>query len=134
MFNKKDENFNLEESLKQIKKLRPKLFSNTPNREEIKNEIDTTIEHIYKLNTSNTQVLIVYGAILCDNGLPSKALEILNIAQKLGSNDKNLFRNIAIVKMNIQEQRPQAKEYFDKANHYQPDPLTFEAYFDPLAH
>lgn len=134
MFNKKDKDFNPEESLKQIKNLRPKLFSNTPNREEIKHEIDSIIEHLYNVSPNNTQVLIVYGAILCDNGLPYEALEILKTALKLGSNDRNLFRNIAIAKMNLKEHRHQAKEYFDKANNYQPDQLTFEAYFDPQAH
>jgi Flp pilus assembly protein TadD len=56
------------------------------------------------------------GAILSDNGKHIEALTELQKAEKLKSKDANLYRNIGIVKMNIDSERKNAKEYFNVAN------------------
>ncbi len=84
------------------------------------------------LNCPNeTRALTNLGATLADRGKHEEALCELLKAEKLKSNDANLYRNLGIVKMNINEERHNAKKYFEKADKLTPNNLTFVAYFDP---
>jgi len=83
---------------------------------------------------NNTRALTSLGATLSDSGKHKEALAELLKAEKLKSKDANLYLNIGIAKMNIESERPNAKEYFDKASRLESDKLTFEAYFDPHGH
>ncbi len=82
----------------------------------------------------DTRALTNLGATLSDSGKHKEALYELLKAEKLKSNDANLYRNIGIAKMNVNEERQNAKEYFKKADTLKSDNLTFEAYFDPQGH
>ena len=98
------------------------------------NLAETALRKLIMKHPKNTFVLTNLGAILSDQGKHQDALIILKTAESLGSEDSNLFLNIAIAKMSIEKQRPSAKGYFDKANKFKASNLTIKAYFDPHAH
>ncbi|QNK64753.1 hypothetical protein H7F33_09855 [Pedobacter sp. PAMC26386] len=52
-------------------------------------------------------------------------------AEENGSTDKNLYMNLGIALMNILGQTDAALCYFEKAKYFDPDILSFTAYFDP---
>lgn len=92
------------------------------------------LEKLQSEHPGNTVILTNLGAVLSDQGQHKRALLRLLKAANLGSDDRNLYMNIGIAKMNINEERGSAKAYFDKARELKPDPLTIEAYFDPHGH
>jgi hypothetical protein len=126
---------NLDESLKQIKRLQPKIFSNHPNREKSKSECDIKIKQLYSQYPNEPKVLTVLGAVLCNNGEYQNALEQLIKARELGFKDRNLYRSIAATKFYIQVINNDidsngVKSLFEEANQFEPHELTFEAYLD----
>jgi tetratricopeptide (TPR) repeat protein len=64
-------------------------------------------------------------------GENEKALEYLKMALNLGSKDKNLFVNLAIVLVYMEKHQEEYLEYLEEAEDKTEDPLTFKAYFDP---
>jgi len=83
---------------------------------------------------NNVESLTSLGAVLSDLGKPRKALKYLKEAEKIGSDDKNLYWNIAVTKMNLNDERPFAMQYFEKAKQLKANPRTIKAYFDAQAH
>ncbi len=92
------------------------------------------LEKLRSEHPANTIVLTNLGAVLSDLGQHRTALLRLLKAANLGSDDRNLFFNIGVAKMNINEERDTAMAYFDKGRHLQTHPMTIEAYFDPHGH
>ncbi len=92
------------------------------------------LEELRSVHPGNTAILTNLGAVLSDQGQHKKAMWLLLKAANLGSNDRNLFYNIGVTKMNINGERDAAAAYFQKARTLVPDPLTIEAYFDPHGH
>lgn len=82
----------------------------------------------------NVAALTCLGAIYSDRGWHRKALELFKKAERIGSTDRNLYRNIAIAMMNVNGKREDAMKYFKAAAKYKPDSRTIEAYFDPQGH
>jgi tetratricopeptide (TPR) repeat protein len=78
--------------------------------------IEQYMTELLKVYPNDTRALTNLGAILSDNGKHIEALTELQKAEKLKSKDANLYRNIGIVKMNIDSERKNAKEYFNVAN------------------
>ena len=56
------------------------------------------------------------------------------MALNLGSEDKNLFVNLAIVMIYMEKHQAEYLEYLEDAEGKIEDPLTFKAYFDPQSH
>ena len=83
------------------------------------------------LDPENTTALINLGAAYSDTGKHHLALETLMKAERLGSDDKNLYFNIAVVMTNLGKHRSKVKVYFTKAYKLKPRPNTLETYFDP---
>lgn len=102
--------------------------------EQNHSKIEKHLTGLLSENPNDTRALINLGAILSDNGKHKDALTELLKAEKLQSEDANLYKNIGIAKMNIESERQNAKEYFAIANKLEPDKLTIEAYFDPQGH
>ncbi len=92
------------------------------------------LEKLNSLNPNNSKILTNLGAILSDKGKHQEALKYLLKAEKICSKDRNLSMNIGIVKMGMENERPNAKKHFEKAESLTPNELTIEAYFDPHAH
>ena len=63
-----------------------------------------------------------------------KALFYLKKALHLGSNDKNLFVNLAVVLIYMEKHQEEYLEYLEEVEDKTEDPLTFKAYFDPQSH
>ena len=83
----------------------------------------------------NIVVLTNLGAALSDIGKHRDALSYLQKAERIGTNDSNLYFNIAVAKMNIDSAtRKEAIVYFNKASKLISNPMTLRAYFDPMAH
>ncbi|WP_221409129.1 hypothetical protein [Reichenbachiella versicolor] len=76
-------------------------------------------------------ILTNIGAILSDLGKHKEALAYLESAKPENSADRNLVKNMGIVKMNLDNEDLTARTYFDKAKNLQPNELTIEAFFDP---
>ncbi|GAB5524823.1 MAG: hypothetical protein Roseis2KO_26950 [Roseivirga sp.] len=99
-----------------------------------KSNMDIALHLLEKLRSehpANTIVLTNLGAVLSDLGQHKKALLRLLKAVNLGFEDRNLYFNIGVVKMNINEERATAMTYFDRARELQAHAMTIEAYFDP---
>ncbi len=97
-------------------------------------KIERYLIEILALNPNETRALTNLGVILSNNGKYQNALSKLKQAERLNSKDANLYKNIGIVKLNIEPERQNAKEYFDIAKTMKADKLTIEAYFDPHAY
>ena len=121
-------------ALKTIKDLETKRWERIEEMDSINSQMKKMLYEIIKKNQKNTAALINLGAIYCDEGKFEKALEYLNVAQDLKSEDKNLFLNLGYVSINLQKEEKVWKAYFKSAESKIADPLTFEAYFDPHAH
>ncbi len=106
-------------------------WSNLKKWNENYRTIEQILNKLHSVYPNDVRVLTNLGAIFSDNGKYEDALTELLKAEKLGSKDANLYRNIGIVKMNICSERNNAKQYFAKAHKLNADKLTIEAYFDP---
>ena len=81
---------------------------------------------------ADAATLVCLGAVLSDRGKPQEAVEVLEKAIKLGSTDRNAYRNLAIALMDCDiAGRERAPSVFKKAEEFEASPQTWEAYFDP---
>ncbi|TDG36404.1 hypothetical protein EZJ43_07755 [Pedobacter changchengzhani] len=94
-------------------------------------KMEQNLNGLSAVNPNDTRVLTNLGALYSLKGEHKQALEVLLKAEKLNATDANLYSNIAIAKMNMEEERNNAKEYFEMAKKLKPNELTIESYFDP---
>lgn len=120
--------------LKIVVELYKEIWTDSKKWKQNHQKIEQYLTELLTLNPNNTKALTNLGAILSDNGKHKNALTELKKAEKLNSKDANLYRNIGIVKMNIESERKNAKQYFEIAKTMVSDELTIEAYFDPQGH
>jgi len=123
----------INQRLENVKKLQAKRWENEDHWDEINDLLIQELNDILSAEPQNTAALINIGAIYSDMGENEKALEYLQTALGLGSTDKNLFVNMAIVMVYMEMHPEEYHEYLETAEHYQEDLLTFKAYFDPQA-
>lgn len=117
--------------LENIKRLQAKRWENEDHWDEINEVLIKELEDILRESPRNTTAMVNMGAIYCDMGENEKAFACLQYALKLGSEDKNLFVNLAIVMVGLGSHPEEYLEYLETAEDYHEDPLTFKAYFDP---
>lgn len=98
------------------------------------NEIELVLNKLLLKVPYDTRVLTNLGTVLSDKGRYPEALQVLQKAESLGSIDSNLYMSIGIVKMNLPNERPYAKDYFNKATKLSKNKYTIEPYFDPHAY
>ena len=120
--------------LENVKKLQAKRWENEDYWDDINDLMIKELEEILKIEPQNTSALINLGAVLCDSGEYKGALAALKIALQLGSEDKNLYTNLAIVMVDMGKDPEEYHEYLEIAEEMQEDALTFKAYFDPQAY
>lgn len=90
---------------------------------------------VLALDPLNTDALVNLGSALSDLGNQQEALKYYHRAEEAGSVDRNLFYNIGVAMMNIDQfTRQEAPKYFQLAATKEPSKNTREAYFDPHAH
>lgn len=120
--------------LRNIKKLQSKRFENEDHWDEINDLLIKELDEILLIEPENTSALIDMGAIYSDMGENETAIEFLKTALRLGSEDKNLYINLAIVMVGLGMHAEEYHEYLEIAEDKKEDPLTFKAYFDPQSH
>lgn len=120
--------------LQNIKKLQAKRFENEDHWDEINDLLIKELDEILLIEPENTVALIDIGAIYSDMGENETAIEYLKTALRLGSEDKNLYINLAIVMVGLGMHAEEYHEYLEIAEDKKEDPLTFKAYFDPQSH
>ena len=120
--------------LENVKKLQAKRWENEDYWDDINDLLIKELEDILTIEAQNMSALINLGAILCDSGEYETALAVLKIALDLGSEDKNLYTNIAIVMVDMGMNAEEYHEYLDIAENMSENPLTFKASFDPHSH
>ena len=120
--------------LENVKKLQAKRWENEDYWDDINDLLIKELEDILTIEAQNISALINLGAILCDSGEYETALAVLKIALDLGSEDKNLYTNLAIVMVDMGRNAEEYHEYLEIAENMGEDPLTFKAYFDPHSH
>jgi len=121
--------------LKAVLLLEKKLW--TSDQEQYNNiiaEIMDILNRIVSHNPSSCSALINLGAIYSNLGDYTKAQELLEKAQTLNSQDRNLYLNLAYVSIYMQKSKRVYSKYFEIAKTRIAGEYTFEAYFDPLAH
>lgn len=121
----------INQRLQNVKKLQAKRWENEDHWDEINNLLIQELDDILSAEPENTAAFINMGAVYSDMGENEKAFACLQHALKLGSDDKNLFVNLAIVMVGLGRHPEEYHEYLETAEHYSEDPLTFKAYFDP---
>lgn len=117
--------------LENVKKLQAKRWENEDHWDTLNDLLVKELEEILLIEPENTSALINIGAIYSDMGENEMALEYLKTALHLGSKDKNLFVNLAIVLVYMEKHQEEYLEYLEEAEDKTEDPLTFKAYFDP---
>lgn len=122
---------NKDSILEIVVQLNKDIWSDTSKWEKNNLKMKQYLSRLLLNYPNETRALTNLGAILSDSGKYKEALSELLKAERLKSNDANLYRNIGIVKMNINDDRQNAKQYFKKADTLKSDNLTFVAYFDP---
>ncbi|MPS65274.1 hypothetical protein [Chryseobacterium sp.] len=126
---------NITKRLENIKKLQAKRWENEEeNWDEISELLINELDEILLIESENTVALINLGAIYSDLGENEKAMYCLKQALNLGSEDKNLYINLAIVMVGLGMHAEEYHEYLEIAEDKEEDPLTFKAYFDPQSH
>lgn len=120
--------------LENVKKLQAKRWENEDYWDDINDLLIKELEDILTIEAQNMSALINLGAILCDSGEYETALAVLKIALDLGSEDKNLYTNLAIVMVDMGMNAEEYHEYLEIAENMSESPLTFKAYFDPHSH
>ncbi|OBW40354.1 hypothetical protein AB670_03306 [Chryseobacterium sp. MOF25P] len=120
--------------LENVKKLQAKRWENEDYWDDINDLLIKELEDILTIEAQNMSALINLGAILCDSGEYETALAVLKIALDLGSEDKNLYTNIAIVMVDMGMNAEEYHEYLEIAENMSENSLTFKAYFDPHSH
>ncbi|WP_114820375.1 tetratricopeptide repeat protein [Chryseobacterium sp. KLBC 52] len=117
--------------LENVKKLQAKRWENEDHWDTLNDLLVKELDEILLIEPENTSALINIGAIYSDMGENEMALEYLKTALNLGSKDKNLFVNLAIVLVYMEKHQEEYLEYLEEAEDKTEDPLTFKAYFDP---
>ncbi|WP_426474952.1 hypothetical protein [Chryseobacterium balustinum] len=125
---------NIDQRLENVKKLQAKRWENEDYWDDINDLLTKELEDILTIEAQNISALVNLGAILCDSGEYETALAVLKIAVDLGSEDKNLYTNIAIVMVDMGMNPEEYHEYLEIAENMNENPLTFKAYFDPHSH
>jgi tetratricopeptide (TPR) repeat protein len=120
--------------LENVKKLQAKRLQNEDYWDEINDLLLKELEDILTIEPQNTSALINLGAVLSDAGEHENALSVLKIALDLGSEDKNLYTNIAIVMVGLGMHPEEYHEYLEIAENMSENPLTFKADFEPLSY
>ncbi|MEJ5104553.1 tetratricopeptide repeat protein [Chryseobacterium sp. MYb328] len=120
--------------LENVKKLQAKRWENEDHWDTLNDLLVKELDEILLIEPENTSALINIGAIYSDMGENEKALDYLKIALNLGSEDKNLFVNLAIVMVYMEKHQSEYLEYLEEAEDKVENPLTFKAYFDPQSH
>ncbi|SMO60583.1 hypothetical protein SAMN06265171_103172 [Chryseobacterium rhizoplanae] len=117
--------------LENVKKLQAKRWENEDHWDTLNDLLIKELDEILLIEPENTSALVNIGAVYSDMGENEKALEYLKMALNLGSKDKNLFVNLAIVLVYMEKHQEEYLEYLEEAEDKTEDPLTFKAYFDP---
>jgi cytochrome c-type biogenesis protein CcmH/NrfG len=125
---------NVNERLEKVIRLQAKRWENKDHWDEINELLITELQDILRTEPQNTSAYINLGAVLCDSGEYKGALAALKIAEQLGSEDKNLYTNLAIVMVDMGKDAEEYHEYLEIAENFIESPLTFKAYFDPQAY
>lgn len=120
--------------LENVKKLQAKRWENEDHWDTINDLLIKELDEILLIDPQNTAALINIGAVYSDMGENEQALEHLEKALDLGSDDKNLFINLVIVHVYLENHQEEYLEYLEIAEEKTEDPLTFKAYFDPQSH
>lgn len=121
--------------LENIKKLQAKRWDNDEEHwDEINELLIKELDEILLTEPENTVALIDMGTIYSDMGENEQAMYYLKQALKLGSEDKNLYINIAIVMVDMGMHAEEFHEYLEIAEDKEENPLTFKAYFDPQSY
>lgn len=121
----------IKQRLENVKKLQAKRWENEDHWDTLNDLLVKELDEILLIEPENTSALINIGAIYSDMGENKQALEYLKTALDLGSKDKNLFVNLAIVLVYMEKHQEEYLEYLEEAEDKTEDPLTFKAYFDP---
>lgn len=124
----------ISQRLENVKKLQAKRWENEDHWDTLNELLIKELDEILLIEPKNTSALINIGAIYSDMGENEKALEYLRMALNLGSEDKNLFVNLAIVMIYMEKHQAEYLEYLEDAEGKVENPLTFKAYFDPQSH
>lgn len=122
---------NITQRLENVKKLQAKRWENEDHWDDINDLLVKELDEILLIEPQNTAALINIGAVYSDMGENEKAIHYLKTALDLGSEDKNLFINLAIVMVYMEMHQEEYHEYLETAEDKTEDPLTFKAYFDP---
>ncbi|ANF51485.1 hypothetical protein A0O34_13640 [Chryseobacterium glaciei] len=122
---------NITQRLENVKKLQAKRWENEDHWDDINDLLVKELDEILLIEPENTAALINIGAVYSDMGENEKAIHYLKTALDLGSEDKNLFINLAIVMVYMEMHQEEYHEYLETAEDKLEDPLTFKAYFDP---
>ena len=125
---------NITQRLENVKKLQAKRWENEDHWDEINDLLIKELDEILLIEPKNTSALINIGAIYSDMGENETAIDYLKTALDLGSEDKNLYINLAIVMVYMEKHQEEYHEYLEIAEDKKEDPLTFKAYFDPQSH
>ncbi|WP_300686306.1 tetratricopeptide repeat protein [Chryseobacterium sp.] len=125
---------NIVQRLENVKKLQAKRWQNEDHWDTLNDLLIKELDEILFIEPKNTSALINIGAIYSDMGENEKALHYLKMALNLGSEDKNLFVNLAIVMIYMEKHQAEYLEYLEEAEEKVENPLTFKAYFDPQSH
>ncbi|KQT24015.1 hypothetical protein ASG22_08300 [Chryseobacterium sp. Leaf405] len=120
--------------LENVKKLQAKRWENEDHWDTINDLLIKELDEILLIEPKNTAALINIGAIYSDMGENERAIYYLKQAMELGSEDKNLYINLAIVMVYMEMHQEEYHEYLETAEDKLEDPLTFKAYFDPQSH
>ncbi|PWN60671.1 tetratricopeptide repeat protein [Chryseobacterium oncorhynchi] len=124
----------ISQRLENVKKLQAKRWQNEDHWDTLNDLLIKELDEILLIEPENTSALINIGAIYSDMGENEKALHYLKKALSLGSEDKNLFVNLAIVMIYMEKHQAEYLEYLEEAEDKIENPLTFKAYFDPQSH
>lgn len=124
----------ISQRLENVKKLQAKRWENEDHWDTLNDLLVKELDEILLIEPENTSALINIGAIYSDMGENEKAIDYLKMALNLGSEDKNLFINLAIVMIYMEKHQAEYLEYLEDAEGKVENPLTFKAYFDPQSH
>lgn len=121
---------NIRQRLENVKKLQAKRWQNEDHWDTLNDLLIKELDEILLIEPENTSALINIGAIYSDIGENEKALEYLKKALTLGSEDKNLFVNLAIVMVYMEKHQSEYLEYLEEIEEKVENPLTFKAHFE----
>lgn len=95
-------------------------------------EAQAILESSLKADQDDVVTLTCLGAVLCDLHLYAQARENLERVLRLGSTDRNTFFNLYVAMLDS-EAMEDARAALNQGVHFERNPVTWEAYFDPQA-